>query len=475
MAGFIGRTRELRLLTDVLEVVRRGDRDRPGAAVLLRGRRRVGKSRLVEELAAPTRAPYVVFQAARGAGADRELDELAAAVAASTLPDAALAAGNHPATLTAALTLLAAALPADRPSIVVLDEIPWLLEGIPGGAGELQRVWDRVLSRKPVLLLLLGSDLSLMEALTAPDAPFHGRGTEMVLEPLSPADVAAMTALDPMAAFDAYLITGGLPLVAQEWERGESPAHFLQRAFGSPLSALVSTGARVLDGEFREGELARRVLSAIGSGEASFSKIQQAAGADGPLQPASLARVLGSLTTRGVVAQDLPLSTRRSRDPRYRIADSALRFWLRFVEPALAEVDRGRADLATARVSAGYQAWRGRAIEPTVRDSLLRLLVETPWDDVREVGGWWPRTNVPELDLVGGDRRPARSVRFVGTVKWRPAPLDPRDIDALARDAVAVPGAHTATPLVAVCPGGAVEDGRLARVWTARDLLTAWE
>ncbi|BDO41188.1 DUF234 domain-containing protein [Cellulomonas sp. NTE-D12] len=474
MSGFVGRTRELGLLSEQLDAVRRGGRDARGAAVLLRGRRRVGKSRLVEELAARSEVPYVVFQAAKGAGPEREYAELATAVAASTLPDASLAADNRPATLTAALTLLAAALPDDRPSIVVLDEVPWLLEGIAGGAGELQRVWDRMLSRKPVLLMLLGSDLSMMEALTAPDAPFHGRGTEMVLEPLSPADVAGMTGLDAMAAFDAYLITGGLPLVAQEWRKGESPTHFLRRSFGSPLSALVTTGARVLDGEFREGELARRVLSAIGSGEAAFGTIQRAAGGDGPLQPGSLARVLGSLTARRVVAQDLPLSTARNKDPRYRIADPALRFWLRFVEPALAEVDRGRPDLAAARVGAGYEAWRGRAIEPVVREALLRLLVGTPWDDVHEVGGWWPRGNVPEVDLVGADRRPARSVRFAGTVKWRPGPLDRRDVDVLARDAVAVPGADAGTALVAVCPGGAVEDRRLARVWTAEDLLEAW-
>jgi len=61
----------------------------------------------------------------------------------------------------------------------------WLLEGIPGGAGELQRTWDRELSQHPVLVLLVGSDLSMMEALNHHDQPFHGRATEMPLRPLS--------------------------------------------------------------------------------------------------------------------------------------------------------------------------------------------------------------------------------------------------------------------------------------------------
>jgi hypothetical protein len=37
---------------------------------------------------------------------------------------------------------------------VVLDELPWLLESIPSGAGELQRVWDHDLSSRPILLIL---------------------------------------------------------------------------------------------------------------------------------------------------------------------------------------------------------------------------------------------------------------------------------------------------------------------------------
>ena len=125
----------------------------------------------------------------------------------------------------------------------------------------------------------------------------------------------------------------------------------------------------MLDGEFREGGLARQVLSAIGSGQTTFTKIQRAAGADGGVAPMSLTRVLGTLTATRVVAQDLPLSTARARDSRYRVADPALRFWLRFVEPAVSEVDRSRPDLAMNRVQAAYSAWREKAVEPVKKSA----------------------------------------------------------------------------------------------------------
>ncbi len=473
MAKFVGRVRELALLDGQLDVVRRGGRDASGVAVLLRGRRRIGKSRLAEVFAERSELPYLVFQAARSSAPERAYADLAAAIAASSLPNAAIAVGQEPRSLTAALALLAGALPTDQPAVVVLDELPWLLEVVPGGAGELQRVWDQQLSRRPVLLLLLGSDLAMMEHLTKPDQPFHGRGAEMILEALTPGDIGSMTGLTGMDAFDAYLITGGQPQIAETWRRGETRASFLERSFSTSLSALAASGTRVLDGELPEGMHARTVLTAIGGyGERTFSGIQQATGG---MAPVSLSRALELLITKRIVAVDQPLSAKAQKEPRYRIDDPALRFWLPFVEPALPEVDRGRGDLALARVNDdAFGSWRGRAIEPVVRASLWRALVGTPWAHVREIGGWWPRSNKPEIDVVGADRRPAHELAFVGTIKWRPAPVTAADVRKLSADAASIPGYRPSVPLVAVCPGGVMPDAGTDRAWSADDLLAAW-
>jgi uncharacterized protein len=90
---------------------------------------------------------------------------------------------------------LAGVLPDGGPSIVVLDELPYLMD--PDGAFEsvLQRSWDWELSRKPVLVILVGSDLSMMEALTSYGRPFRQRGTQLKIGPLNPADIAAMAGL----------------------------------------------------------------------------------------------------------------------------------------------------------------------------------------------------------------------------------------------------------------------------------------
>jgi AAA+ ATPase superfamily predicted ATPase len=177
MHRFIGRDRELRALTGALEAVgsAAGSAAQPGQCLLMRGRRRVGKSTLVEEFLRQAEVPSLFFTAG-GGSADDELTELLDAVATSTLPERSLFAEETPAQWNAAFRLLAEILPDDSPSVVVIDEVPYLMDRIDAFEGMLQRAWDRLLSRKPVLLLLVGSDLSMMKALNSYDRPFHQRG-----------------------------------------------------------------------------------------------------------------------------------------------------------------------------------------------------------------------------------------------------------------------------------------------------------
>lgn len=125
MNGFVGRREELGLLDDLLIPVRTGGRSgRPGRAVLTRGRRRVGKSRLVEEFLERSGLPHVFFTAVGGSKSE-DLAGFAAELAASPLPDAGRVAGfATPQTWEAALSLLASILPRATPSVVVLDEMP---------------------------------------------------------------------------------------------------------------------------------------------------------------------------------------------------------------------------------------------------------------------------------------------------------------------------------------------------------------
>ncbi len=466
VTGFVGRKRELADLDYVLEQVRNPTSDRPGKAIALRGRRRVGKSRLVTEFVERAGVPSLYFLA-DGSRPELEQRRLLETVAASGLPGADAAGYAVSGSWQDALTVLALALPTDRVSIIVLDEVSYLT-GDPGFEGALQGVWDTRFSALPVLLVLVGSNQSEMERLTSHGRPFYGRSVDKEILPLTPQDVATMTGLDAAPAIDAYLVTGGLPPLVTAWRRGQSVADYLADGLSTSISTLVVSGERVLSSEFPSETQAKDVLRAIGADARTFTAIGQAAQVD---QRASLSRSLDQLVERRVVAVDEPLSTKPAHHKQYRIDDPYMRFWLAFLHDAADLIDAGRGDIVTRRIERGWSTWRGRAVEPVVR----RLLWERALDDdvvpaSAVVGGWWNRKGDVEVDLVGADRRPAKTVTFIGSIKWREtAPFDLHDATKLVNQRSVVPGADQDAPLIAASRFGGSIDG--ITILTPADLL----
>jgi uncharacterized protein len=480
VGDFVGRTLELRLLRTRLESVERSGR---GAAVAVRGRRQVGKSRLAQEFCDQARVPYLFFTAIKGASPVESIAAFTESLRESTLPsNSELLPAVAPARWPDAFRLLSSVLPAG-PSVIVMDEVPWLAEQDGQFDGALQVAWDRLLAAQPVLLLLLGSDIHMMERLTAYDRPFFGRADNLALGPLNPLEVRDALDLGADEAIDAHLITGGLPGVLRSWLRGMPPLTFLEQQCADPAAAVFSIPESALLAEFPAPDQSRRVLEALGGDAKTHSSIAAAAGGqDGALPSGTLSPVLRRLVEqKRVLALDDPLSTRPGRPALYRVADSNLRLYLAFGRAAHELARRGRPDAAYGVVQRRWTSWRGRAVEPLIRDALVLSAGAggTPWPEVGAVGAWWNRQFDPEVDLVGADRSPvAGRIYYVGSVKWLGSAFDRHDLAALARGAVAMPGyvphetGFAVVSLSGTSPAVGAAEAQL--IWGPQDVLSAW-
>lgn len=447
---FVGRRDELARLGRMLDDVRRTGR---GGFVAIRGRRRVGKSRLVDELTRRAGCPSAFFTATQGDPVD-EVGRFLDAVARSDLPAATdVRAGLRADSWESALELAARDASWDRPSIVVIDEFPYLVDKDPAIESVLQAVWDRRLQKLPVLLVLIGSDRAVMDALSDHGRPLYDRPREMLVEPLRPAEVGELLELPPADALDAYLIIGGFPVLALEWGAGRSREDYLADAVADPTSFLVVSAERALAAEFQAEAHARAVLGAIGADARVHKEIAKRTG----LTATTLARAFDILVAKGVVDRVTPYSAKPSpRNRRYYVDDPYLRFWLRFVGPGLDEIERGRGELVLERLTAAWNTYRGRAIEPIVVDRVERLLPDRRLPGALYAGGYWTRNGAVEVDIVGGDARPAADrVAFVGSIKWRAnGPFTAADTRALLAQRAAVPGADSSTPLIGISRNG---------------------
>ena len=381
---------------------------RPGESlIVVYGRRRCGKSRLLQEALRGRRHVYYVADLS-AAGIQRqalaaEMERVVPGFAAASYPD-----------WTALLETWCARAPDG--AWLVLDELPYLVQVSPALPSIMQKLIDAPRTGSPRLLLCGSSQRMMLGLVLDETAPLYGRAAEIVkVTPMPPAALREALPLDPEQGVVAYSVWGGLP---RNWE--------LAADYGSTaeaISALILDRNGVLHGEpFRllldDGRSivqANSLLALIGAGCHRISEIGGRLG-----QPAtSLTRPLSRLIELGYVRRELPFgeSTRSTKRTAYRLDDPFLLFWYRFVAPNRSRLEADLiapvyADVRTRLAGHVAEVWEGLA-----RDSVARMTLHGM--DWNPAARWWGRGSdgVPlELDVVAesSDRRHL----LVGAVKW---------------------------------------------------------
>ena len=482
-SGFFGRDRILAELSRRLDAVTRQGR---GQILAVRGRRQVGKSTLLERFVQGAEVPYVFTTGLYGAATRQQIDRADRALRESRtpLPDLDVIASSPAKNWEEWLTRIA--VPArSGPVVVVIDEFPWQTAADPSLEGVLQVVWDRILEKLPVLLVLVGSDVAMMSRLAEHDRPLFGRVRPFVVPALNLAEIAQ--ALPDWAAtgvVDAALVTGGYPRLLSDLA-GTGSANireYVHEGLRDPYSPLVATARLTLDAEFPSPQDATRVLAAIGANDTAhpgFNDILATVADEDEKANArtAMTRALKTLTeVKGLIEREQPaLAKASSKLRRYRIVDPYLRFWYRYVDSGLDQIERGRADLAVARFDRDWSSWRGLSVEPLVRQSLTRLAVaDERLAGIETFGPWWKKAGKGErdieIDVVGADRS---SPLLVGSIKWRPGgDVAPKEVAELRAHRAQIPGADKAR-LAVITPKGRPVHG-VDVALSNRDLVDAW-
>jgi AAA+ ATPase superfamily predicted ATPase len=381
MANFVNRERELGALE-------RACGQRAGL-VVVSGRRRVGKTALLDRFAADRRAIFLPGTRAPVAEALRRLEERVRA-AVPPAPGDLLDLGHLESWDAALGYLLARA--RDEPLLVVLDEFPYLCEGDPALPSTLQARWDhRGESRLSVVLA--GSHVGLMEELVAADAPLFGRAdAHLRLTPFGWREAGLLVGGDdPEAWLEAYVTVGGMPRYLALWDPRLDARANLTEALDGPGAPLGDEGTVVLQ-ELPPGSAPARVLELVALGADTFTAVRDRAG----LAPATTSEALATLEGLGLLDRLTPVGEdpRRTRRVRYVVRDPFLRLWLGIVQPhrEAFELGRGEGVLAGARETlASSQALALRAV---TRDWLADA-------EQASCGPWWP-TGAPDPDRPGG-------------------------------------------------------------------------
>jgi hypothetical protein len=407
---------------------------RSGAGLaIVWGRRRVGKTALIEHFAAERPA---VFHTGGGRPLGAELAALSRA-SAPLLGDGLRDLSARPfVDWDDALETLALAA-REQPLLLVLDELPALAETSPELPSLIRAAWDRVRSRTKLKLLLCGSAVRTMEAMQEERAPLYGRvDLALLLHPFRPHEAALMLPrLSPAQRAVVWGLVGGTPLYLQWWDQGRSVRANLARLACTPGGQLLTEGQLVLATEGEEGELARQVLYAIAAGRTKFNEIEQAVRAD---PGRTLDRLVAlRLVERVAPVTEDPLRTRRKI---YRIADNFLAFWLGVLDRYRPEIERGLGESILPVLLDSLDDHMGGPWEEAFRDHLRRRVAAGDLGSgIVAIGPFWTAAADPgEIDAVALAGR-GREAVLVGEAKWAKRVDSERLRADLARKVEALP------------------------------------
>ncbi|WP_459548998.1 AAA family ATPase [Nocardia sp. X0981] len=331
---------------------------RTGQLGIVSGRRRMGKTYLLRALVERLGGFY--FGATTATGAE-SLRQFGAALSEFTGEKAPIAFGSWDHAVTY-LFGLGAGSRAEEPTLMVIDEFPYLVKAVPELASLIQREIDRY-QHEPsgARMLLCGSAMSVMGGLLASNAPLRGRAQlELVVRPFGYREAADFweVAQDPALAVRLHAVLGGTPAYRRQFLADDIPASpddfdpWVCRTVLSPLSPLFREARYLLaeEAEIRDTALYHSVLAAVAQGNNTRGGIAGYIG-----------RKSVDISHPLTVLEDCHLLVRepdvfRAGKSVYRIAEPLITFYEAIMRPAWARLESGQARQVWARSKERFAA-----------------------------------------------------------------------------------------------------------------------
>lgn len=324
---FIGRKNEMTKLTTFKK------RDVAGLAVIY-GRRRIGKSTLIEHFAKDYQfLEFYGLSPRKCTSNEDQLSHFGAQMGrAFNVP--AMKFDNW----YDALTTLAG-FSAKGEYLILLDEISWMATYDKNLPGIIKGIWDtRFKKNNQLLLFLCGSVSSWIEENILRDKGFVGRvSMQMRLEemPLSDANLFWQGNPNISAAekFKLLCVTGGIPRYLEEINIKETAEQNIKRLMYLPEGLLFNEFDTIFEDIFgKRNESYQAIVKALVNGSMEQSLLSEKL--DRP-QTGSLTSQLNALESAGFIKRDYisNLKTQKTNLSRYRLRDNYLRFYLKYLLP----------------------------------------------------------------------------------------------------------------------------------------------
>ena len=353
---------------------------RVGSLVTCRGRRRIGKSTLVERFAERSKARFVKVEGLRPQPGYSNEDELAAF--ATQLAAQTGSESTPPSNWLNAFIRLDREIRDGERTVVLIDEISWFGHYDKTFADYVKIAWDNHWKKHDRLIVVLCGSVSgwIRENIIDNGAFLGRRSLDMIVRELPLADCAkfwgdALGRTDAREIADILSVTGGVPRYLEEIDPGLSAADNIRRLAFTPNGLLRADFDEMFtDVVTRQPRLSGKALRALAGTPLSVAELAKALGME---RGGKLSFALVELEEAGFVEPDdgkNPATGEAARERRWRLKDNYARFYLRYIEPVKAEIDAGAYSFAALDALDGWESVMGLAFENLVVNNWPQLL-----------------------------------------------------------------------------------------------------
>ncbi|WP_417091095.1 ATP-binding protein, partial [Marvinbryantia sp.] len=408
---FIGREREL---TSLDKLYASGKFE----FVVIYGRRRVGKTALINKFISDKKAIYIMGVESN---AKQNLENFSKNIMEF---GTGIRADTAFASFQAALEYVFQMAEKER-LVFVIDEYPYVARASRSLASTLQLLIDRYKDSSKMMLILCGSSMSYMEDhVLAYKAPLYGRRTaQMKILPFDFADTCRyfQKFSDEDKAM-IYGMVGGTPQYLLQMDDRLSVEENIKNTFLNPTSVLFEEPENLLKQEVREPALYNAIITAMATGASRMAEISTKVGENTSV----CSTYLKNLMMLGLVRKETPYGEKTSRKTIYAIEDNLFRFWYRFVPENSSVIGRGAADLAYKRIEPFLPDYMGKVFEDICQQYLWKLLLDGDSPvEFRNLGRWWGTDPVTrsqtEIDIMGEQDK---DTALFGECKWTKEKVD---------------------------------------------------
>ena len=353
---------------------------RTASLVTCRGRRRIGKSTLIEVFADKSRGRFIKIEGVKprkGFSDETQLKSFAEQLAAQTGADPTPASN-----WLNSFIRLNDKISDDERTVVLLDEVSWLGHFDEDFAETIKIAWDNYWKKHPRLIVVLcGSVSSWIKDNIIDNGAFVGRRSlDVVVDELPLGECVKFWGrqaerLAPREIIDVLSVTGGVPRYLEEIDPAlDANANIAKLCF-SPHGILRDDFDDMFNDVITKlPAMCGRVLRSLVDGAKTVSDISEALGI---ARGGSVSETLDILSEAGLVRRDAgrnPETADLVRQPRYRLKDNYSRFYLKYIEPVKDMIDDGSYDFTSMSSMPGWDAVLGLAFENLVVNNYRELL-----------------------------------------------------------------------------------------------------